>query len=40
MKVDCHFTREKLEDGTITTPHTRTRGEVFTKALPISTYYL
>jgi hypothetical protein len=37
IEVDCHFTREKLEDGSITTPHIRTReqlADVFTKALP------
>jgi hypothetical protein len=36
IEVDCHFTREKLEDGSITTPHIRTRdqlADVFTKAL-------
>ncbi|GJZ41104.1 retrovirus-related pol polyprotein from transposon TNT 1-94 [Tanacetum coccineum] len=37
IEVDCHFTREKLEDGTITTPHIRTESQladVLTKALP------
>lgn len=37
IEVDCHFTREKLEDGTISTPHVRTGSQladVFTKALP------
>nr|GEV59605.1 cysteine-rich RLK (receptor-like protein kinase) 8 [Tanacetum cinerariifolium] len=37
IEVDCHFTREKLEDGTITTPHIRTKSQladVLTKALP------
>ena len=37
IEVDCHFTREKLEDGKITTPHVRTESQladVFTKALP------
>ena len=37
IEVDCHFTREKLEDGTITTPHIRTENQladVLTKALP------
>ncbi|GJX79799.1 retrovirus-related pol polyprotein from transposon TNT 1-94 [Tanacetum coccineum] len=37
IEVDCHFTREKLEDGTITTPHSRTEcqlADVLTKALP------
>ena len=37
IEVDCHFTREKLEDGSISTPHIRTRdqlADVFTKALP------
>ncbi|KAJ9539489.1 LOW QUALITY PROTEIN: hypothetical protein OSB04_032222 [Centaurea solstitialis] len=36
IEVDCHFTREKLKDGTISTPHIRTRdqlADVFTKAL-------
>lgn len=36
IEVDCHFTREKLEDRTITTPHIRTRdqlADVFTIAL-------
>nr|GEW76489.1 polyprotein, putative [Tanacetum cinerariifolium] len=36
IQVDCHFTREKLEDGTITTPHIRTEiqlADVLTKAL-------
>ncbi|KAJ9539533.1 hypothetical protein OSB04_032266 [Centaurea solstitialis] len=39
IEVDCHFTWEKLEDGTISTPHVRTRdqlADVFTKALPVS----
>ncbi|KAK9062929.1 hypothetical protein SSX86_003558 [Deinandra increscens subsp. villosa] len=37
IEVDCHFTREKLEDGTIATPHVRSGeqlADVFTKALP------
>nr|GEY86755.1 copia protein [Tanacetum cinerariifolium] len=37
IEVDCHFTRRKLEDGTITTPHIRTESQladVITKALP------
>ncbi|KAJ9541146.1 hypothetical protein OSB04_027652 [Centaurea solstitialis] len=37
IEVDCHFTREKLEDGSISTSHIRTRNQVadvFTKALP------
>ncbi|GJW93299.1 retrovirus-related pol polyprotein from transposon RE2 [Tanacetum coccineum] len=37
IEVDCHFTHEKLEDGTITTPHIRTESQladVLTKALP------
>ncbi|KAJ9568575.1 LOW QUALITY PROTEIN: hypothetical protein OSB04_004541 [Centaurea solstitialis] len=37
IEVDCHFTREKLEDGTISTPFVRTGSQladVFTKALP------
>ena len=37
IEVDCHFTREKLEDGTITTPHVRIESQladVLTKALP------
>lgn len=37
IEVDCHFTREKLEDGTISTPFVRTGNQladVFTKALP------
>ncbi|KAJ9535088.1 hypothetical protein OSB04_un001836 [Centaurea solstitialis] len=37
IEVDCHFTREKLEDGTISTPHIKTGSQladVFTKALP------
>ncbi|KAJ9543931.1 hypothetical protein OSB04_023638 [Centaurea solstitialis] len=37
IEVDCHFTRKKLEDGTISTPHVRTRdqlADVFTKTLP------
>ncbi|GJZ73085.1 retrovirus-related pol polyprotein from transposon RE1 [Tanacetum coccineum] len=37
IEVDCHFTREKLEDGTFTTPHIRTESQladVLTKALP------
>nr|GEY97948.1 cysteine-rich RLK (receptor-like protein kinase) 8 [Tanacetum cinerariifolium] len=37
IEVDCHFTREKLEDGTITTPHIRTESQladVLTKAFP------
>ncbi|KAJ9548762.1 hypothetical protein OSB04_021305 [Centaurea solstitialis] len=37
IEVDCHFIREKLEDGTISTPFVRTGGQladVFTKALP------
>nr|GEV65551.1 uncharacterized mitochondrial protein AtMg00810-like [Tanacetum cinerariifolium] len=35
-EVDCHFTREKLEDVTITTPHIRTESQladVLTKAV-------
>ncbi|KAJ9564855.1 LOW QUALITY PROTEIN: hypothetical protein OSB04_000821 [Centaurea solstitialis] len=39
IEVDCHFTREKLEDGTISTPFVRTGSQlvvVFTKALPVS----
>nr|GEV31520.1 retrovirus-related Pol polyprotein from transposon TNT 1-94 [Tanacetum cinerariifolium] len=37
IEVDRHFNREKLEDGTITTPHIRTEiqlADVLTKALP------
>ncbi|GJT41874.1 retrovirus-related pol polyprotein from transposon TNT 1-94 [Tanacetum coccineum] len=37
IEVDCHFTREKLEDGTITTPHIRTESQLadaLTKVLP------
>ncbi|GJZ76374.1 retrovirus-related pol polyprotein from transposon TNT 1-94 [Tanacetum coccineum] len=37
IEVDCHFTHEKLEDGTITTTHIRTESQladVLTKALP------
>ncbi|KAJ9538575.1 hypothetical protein OSB04_031308 [Centaurea solstitialis] len=37
IEVDCHFTGEKLEDGTILTPFVRTcsqLADVFTKALP------
>ncbi|GKA33761.1 retrovirus-related pol polyprotein from transposon TNT 1-94 [Tanacetum coccineum] len=37
IEVDCHFTREKLEDGTITTPHIITESQladVLTKTLP------
>ncbi|GKD01236.1 retrovirus-related pol polyprotein from transposon RE1 [Tanacetum coccineum] len=37
IEVDCHFTREKLEDWTITTLHIRTErqlADVLTKALP------
>jgi hypothetical protein len=37
IEVDCHFTREKLEDGTISTSFVRTGSQladVFTKALP------
>nr|GEU58021.1 uncharacterized mitochondrial protein AtMg00810-like [Tanacetum cinerariifolium] len=37
IEVDCHFTREKLKDGTITTPHIRTESrlaDVLTKAFP------
>ncbi|GKB38299.1 hypothetical protein Tco_0883241 [Tanacetum coccineum] len=37
IEVDCHFTPEKLEDGTITTPHVRTEdqlADVLTKAFP------
>ncbi|GJS25027.1 hypothetical protein Tco_0453659 [Tanacetum coccineum] len=37
IEFDCHFTHEKLEDGTITTPHIRTESQladVLTKALP------
>nr|GEV61802.1 cysteine-rich RLK (receptor-like protein kinase) 8 [Tanacetum cinerariifolium] len=36
IEVDCHFTREKLKDGTIITPHIRTKSQladVLTKAL-------
>nr|GEU50587.1 reverse transcriptase domain-containing protein [Tanacetum cinerariifolium] len=36
IEVDCHFTRDKLEDGTITTPHIRTESQLadfLTKAL-------
>lgn len=35
IKVYCHFIREQLEDGTISTPHVRSQlVDVFTKALP------
>nr|GEV67397.1 hypothetical protein [Tanacetum cinerariifolium] len=37
IEVDCHFTREKLEDRTITTPRIRTESQladVLTKAFP------
>ncbi|GJX84539.1 uncharacterized mitochondrial protein-like protein [Tanacetum coccineum] len=37
IEVDCHFTREKLEDGTITTPYIRIKSQladILTKALP------
>ncbi|GJY86118.1 retrovirus-related pol polyprotein from transposon TNT 1-94 [Tanacetum coccineum] len=37
IEVDCHFTHEKLEDGTITTPHIKTEShlaDVLTKELP------
>lgn len=36
IKVDYHFIREKLEDGSISTPHIRTSNQlvdIFTKAL-------
>ena len=36
IEVNCYFTREKLEDGTITNPHVRTWSQlpdVFTKTL-------
>lgn len=37
IEVDCHFTREKVKNGTITTSHIRTGSRlanVSTKALP------
>ena len=37
IEVDCHFTREKLEDGTIATPFVQIGSplaDVFPKALP------
>ncbi|GKC76017.1 uncharacterized mitochondrial protein-like protein [Tanacetum coccineum] len=37
IEVDCYFTREKLDDGTIATPHIITKSQladVLTKALP------
>ena len=36
IEVDCHITREKVEDGVIATPHVSTRVQIanmFTKAL-------
>ncbi|KAJ9544458.1 hypothetical protein OSB04_024165 [Centaurea solstitialis] len=37
IEIDCHFTREKIKDGTISTSFVRTGSQladVFTKALP------
>ncbi|XP_071686704.1 secreted RxLR effector protein 161-like [Rutidosis leptorrhynchoides] len=37
IEVDCHFTREKLEEGIIQTPHIKSNdqlADLFTKALP------
>ena len=36
IEVDCHITREKVEDGVIATPYVSTRvqiADMFTKAL-------
>ncbi|GAA0175664.1 hypothetical protein LIER_28794 [Lithospermum erythrorhizon] len=36
IKVDCHFLRDALQDGTISTPHVSTGdqlADIFTKAL-------
>ncbi|XP_071732931.1 secreted RxLR effector protein 161-like [Rutidosis leptorrhynchoides] len=37
IEVDCHFTREKLEEGIIRIPHIKSNeqlADIFTKALP------